>query len=90
MFEHLRLSILDYRIHEVLARDRSTFDPMSTLLVRDVTLNSTEEGGKKLEYLSVHLKSPKEQKLSNGVRVEIFETGSFICPVGAYLQCQYD
>ena len=73
--------LLHYRIHEVLARDQTTFDPLSTLLVRDVVLGSTEEGGKKLEFLSVHLKSPKEQKLSKGVKVELFETDSFICPV---------
>ena len=54
---------------------------MSTLLVKDVSLHSTEEDGLKTEFLSVHLKSPKEQKLAKGVKVEVFATGTFICPV---------
>ena len=37
-----------------------------------------------MEMLTVHLKSPKEQKLAKGITVELFETGSFICPVKAY------
>ena len=72
---------INIRIHEVLARDQDTYDPLSTLLVNDVTLHKTKEEGKELEFLSVHLKSAKEQKLSKGVRVELFATDSFICPV---------
>ena len=68
----------------MLAREKGTYDPTSTLLARDVSLNSMKEEGKMLEYLSVHLKSPKEQKLARGITVELFETGSEICPVVAY------
>ena len=60
------------------------FDPISTLLAKDVTLHSLVEGGKPIEYLAVHIKSLKEQKLSTGITVELFETGSEICPVSAF------
>ena len=66
------------RIHEVLARDQSTYDPMATLLVRDVVVQNMKEDGKTIEFLTVHLKAPKEQKLSTGVKVELFATDSFI------------
>ena len=72
------------RIHEILARDKNTFDPTSTLLARYVELKTKREGGQDTEYLTVHLKSPKEQKLAKGVTVELFPTENFTCPIKAY------
>ena len=33
---------------------------------------------------SIHLKLPKEQRLQNGITVELFATNSFLCPVTAF------
>ena len=73
-----------FRTHELLSRDQESFDPTSTLLGKDVRLVETTIGGVKEEILVVHLKSPKEDYLSNGVNVELFSTGTFSCPVEAW------
>ena len=79
-----RLSYELSRIHEVLARDKTKFDQTSTLLTRDVSLKKVDEENKTLEFLAVHLEVPKEEKLSQGVTIELFETGNFTCSVAAY------
>ena len=73
-----------FRIHELLSRNETTFDPSTTLLGKDVRLVKTKVGGVEEEILVVHLKSPKEQRLSAGVNVELFSTGTFSCPVSAW------
>ena len=42
--------------------------------------------GRQVKLLRIHLKNPKEQKLAQGVTIELFETGTFLCPVQAYLK----
>ena len=69
----------------MLARDQTTYDPTATLLVKDVELHKREDDMKEIEFLSVHLKAPKEEKLNKGVKVELFATDSFICPVTTML-----
>ena len=73
-----------FRIHELLSKDVNSFDETSTLLGKDVKLIKTKLDGTEEELLMVHLKSPKEEKLSRGVRVELFSTGTFSCPVKAW------
>ena len=73
-----------FRIHELLSKNVTCFDPTTTLLGNDVRLVNTKLDGKEEEILVVHLKSPKEEKLSQGVRVELFSTGTFSCPVRAW------
>jgi hypothetical protein len=73
-----------FRIHELLSRQGSEYDPSCTLMGCDVSLHTTEIEGVKETYLIVNLKNPKEDKLKKGVRVELFRTGSLTCPVDAY------
>ena len=73
-----------FRIHELLSRDPKSFDPTTTLLGRDVRLVKTNLDGTPEELLVVHLKSPKEDHLGQGVKVELFSTGTFSCPVAAW------
>ena len=42
--------------------------------------------GKSEIILMVHLKCPKEDKLQNGVTVELFSTDTMTCPVSAWLK----
>ena len=72
------------RIHEIRARDRDTFDPTTCLLASDIKVDSMMDQGKQVKLLRIHLKNPKEQKLAQGVTIELFETGTFLCPVEAY------
>ena len=40
--------------------------------------------GKKVETLQVYLAHPKEERLSAGVKLDLFASGDFMCPVKAY------
>ena len=42
--------------------------------------------GKLETILVIHLKCPKEDKLQNGVTVELFSTNTVTCPVSAWLK----
>ena len=76
-----------FRIHEILARDSMTFDPTSTLLSRDVSLTTAEVAGVQYEVVKVFLRHPKEQRLSSGVTIDLFEVkgdAGWLCPVKAF------
>ena len=74
-----------FRIHELLSREMDTFDETQTLLGRDIEKMMVEIDGESVDMLVVHIKSPKEQKLSRGIKVEIFSCpGTVFCPVSAY------
>ena len=72
------------RVSEVLSRTENDFDPLTTLCAEDVNLSKINNGGETMEVLQYHLKSPKERRIGNGVKLEIFENGSFCCPVRAW------
>ena len=71
------------RVHEGLAREKSTFDPATTLCMEDIKFVKTKINGKDEELLKVTLKCPKESSIGNGVVIEIFANGTFFCPVNA-------
>ena len=74
-----------FRVHELLSREAQCYDPTSTLLTKDVTCKLLPgQGG--ASVLQVFLKSPKERRLKLGIQVDLFSTGSYICPVEAYLK----
>ena len=76
-----------FRIHEILAKDSMAFDPTFTLLSRDVSLTTARVAGVQHEVVKIFLRHPKEQRLSAGVTIDLFEvTGeaSWLCPVKAY------
>jgi hypothetical protein len=72
-----------FRIHEILCRLETSFDPDFALLTENVSLRNVREneGGRVLE---VTLKCPKESKVGKAVTVEIFETKGSLCPVKAF------
>ena len=73
-----------FRIHEILARDQMSFDSTTCLLGVDLTVDKMDDNGDDIGIIKVHLKSPKEQRLKKGITLELFETGTRICPVAAY------
>ena len=72
------------RIHEVLARDTISFDPLTTMTAGDISAGAATIEGTRAETLKVFLRHPKEERLSAGVVIDLFETGDFKCPIKAH------
>jgi len=72
-----------FRIHELLCREETKFNPRFTLLEEDIVVAEGSQGKKSL-FITV--KWPKEDKKGKGVEVEVMESGTAICPVKAYLK----
>ena len=70
-----------FRIHEILAKEQSSFDPAFTLLTNDVKIKKSGSGG---EMLVVKLKCPKEDRTGKGSVVEVHGTNGNLCPVKAF------
>ena len=73
-----------FRIHELLSRHGKEYDPTNTLLGCDINLMNVDIDGTSEEVMMVRLKSPKEDKLCQGVTVELFSTKTFSCPISAF------
>jgi len=71
-----------FRIHELLCKHESTFDPDRCLLKRDVSVGGGEEG--RGGTVSVRLKCPKERKAGRPTVVDILEIGGPLCPWKAF------
>jgi hypothetical protein len=69
-----------FRIGELLAKESRRFDPASTLLEGEVAI--VEGTGGKMS-VQVQVKWAKQDKAGQGFAVEVYETGSAICPVRA-------
>ena len=73
-----------FRIHELLSRKTTNFDVQTTLLRENVTLSTAKHEGVDKEFLSIHLKHPKEEALAGGVTIEIFECkNKKVCPIAS-------
>ena len=73
-----------FRIHELLARKTSSFDPKFSLLGRDVSLKSVPIGKEKVEAIQVLIKSEKKDRVGAGIKVDVYESKGPLCPVNAY------
>lgn len=69
-----------FRIHEILARTESTFDPNFTLLAEDVTTSKVDSQ----EILHFKLKCPKESKAATPTMVDLYRNSGPLCPVSAF------
>lgn len=70
-----------FRIHELLCRTESEFDPDFVLLSDNVKINSGKEG---LRVLEITLQCPKESRNGQPVVLEVYETKGALCPVKAF------
>ena len=74
-----------FRLSELLPKKARQIDPRSELLRREVEFLERKVGSKKVKFLRVHLKSPKESRGNKqAVKVEVFATGNKFCPVEAF------
>jgi hypothetical protein len=74
-----------FRIHEILAKTESTFDPDFTLLTTDVTMS--ENAGQ--ETLHIKLKCPKESRSATATIVDIYPNDGKICPIRAFKKWRF-
>ena len=78
-----------FRIHEVLPREQNAFDKSITLMEGDVKFTSLKSNGIMTRAVTLHLKNPKEDKTTHGIRVDIFETTGplrWLCAVNAAMK----
>ena len=69
-----------FRIHEIIARERESFDPTTTLLGQDIVLNEKD----KYPHLEVLLKTQKKDRIGRNEVVDVFKTDNFFCPIKAF------
>ena len=72
-----------FRIHELLCRTESEYDPDFALLSEDVNLRQGK-GTDKTRLLEVKLRCPKESRAGKAVVLEVYETTGHLCPVKAF------
>lgn len=72
------------RVHEILCRRPSSFDPDFTLLVEDVNLVELTVQGESVRVLQLRLKSPKEDRVGRNVIVDVYASEGAYCPVRAF------
>ena len=78
------------RIHEILSRLASNYDPLTTLLTTDIKVCDVKVGDRVVDTLKITIKHPKEERLSAGVVFDVFATKDFMCPVKAFRDWQRD
>ena len=72
-------------MHELLSKEKVKFDPKTTMLESAIKVSKAVVRGRKVSTLEVYLAHPKEERLSAGVKMDLFATGDFMCPVKAFL-----
>jgi hypothetical protein len=74
-----------FRIHEILCKSETKFDPDFTLLEDDVKMETFKtDKGLVGTVLLFSIKNPKEDKTGRIVVVDVHETGGPTCPVKAF------
>ena len=71
------------RIHEILSRQVSNFDPINTLLGQDLKIRTIRMGNEKVRVIQIKIKSPKESRCVKDKIIDIYENGGKLCPVRA-------
>ena len=71
------------RIHEILARNVTYFDPINTLLGQDLKLKTVRLGNEKVKIIQIKIKAPKESRCVKNKIIDIYKNGGKLCPVRA-------
>ena len=69
-----------FRIHELLSRERQSYDPFVTLLGKDLVLKEND----KYPHIQILLKTQKKDRIGKNEVVDVFGTDNFFCPIRAY------
>ena len=70
-----------FRIHEILTKHKTYFDPAFTLLGRDIRVVSLKSGKETISALQILIKSPKEDRIGKEFIIDVYETKGNFCPV---------
>ena len=73
-----------FRIHELLSRETKKFDPSSTMMASAIEVKKVMLEGRRMDTLRVYIAHPKEEKLSAGIKIDLFPSGDFMCPIKAF------
>ena len=73
---------------EILAPRKDQYDPVKTLLKRDVKLVELNTGKEMVSTIQLTLKSPKTSRSNPNQVVELPELGEWFCPVRAFKSWQ--
>ena len=65
-----------FRIHELLSRERQSYDPFVTLLGKDLVLKEND----KYPHIQILLKTQKKDRIGKNEVVDVFGTNNFFCP----------
>ena len=71
------------RVHELLSKQKSTYDVQTTLLWKDVKFTSVKMEEKDVKTMVIHVKSPKVDRVGAGDDIVVAELGNFMCPISA-------
>ena len=73
-----------FRVSEILAVNSSSFDPLKTLLGKDLQLKEIQIGGNSVPALQITLKQEKTNKSKTPTVIDIFEAKGPLCPINAF------
>jgi len=72
-----------FRIHELLSKKSSTFDPSFELLGQDLKLRSLKVGKNNVKTITVKVKSEKKDRIGRETFVDVYSNEGPFCPVRA-------
>ena len=72
------------RIHELLARKETEFDPEFTLLNLDIIVKQINVSKTETTVHQNRLKSPKEDRIGKVKIIDIYQSNGIICPIKPY------
>ena len=75
-----------FRIHEILNRTKTTYDPAFALLGRDVKVVKLKIKAEVISVLQVLIKSPKEDRIGKNHVIDVYETKAKILPCQIFYQ----
>ena len=75
-----------FRIHEILPQKQNCFDPLVTLLNKDISVRNIKIENNELQILQIKLKSEKTNKTGSHTLVDIYQSSTQICPMNAFLK----
>ena len=70
-----------FRIHKILSKTQTSFDPAFTLLGRDIRVAKLKVKNETISVLQILIKSPKEDRTGKEVIIDVYETKGKFCPV---------
>ena len=77
-----------FRIHELLNRYTSTFDPSFSLLQKDLSMKTIIIGGEQTNIIQIKIKSEKKDRVGVDTLVDVYESKGPFCPVRALKKWQ--